>query len=56
MGVEALQSDAAVNVSVLDESFVIQDEPLNGTDSRRRLEDKIEELRLRRELKEFDFD
>lgn len=25
-------------------------------DSRRRLEDKIEELRLRREMREFDFD
>jgi len=30
--------------------------PLNGTDARRRLEDKLEEARLRRELKEFDFD
>lgn len=30
--------------------------PLNGTDSRRRLEDKLEEARLRRELKEFDFE
>jgi hypothetical protein len=30
--------------------------PLNGTDARRRLEDKLEEMRLRRELKEFDFE
>lgn len=56
MGVETLQSDGILNVSVLDENFVMQDEPLNGTDSRRRLEDKIEELKLKRELKEFDFD
>ena len=30
--------------------------PINGTDARRRLEDKLEEQRLLRELKEFDFD
>ncbi len=29
---------------------------LKNTDSRRRLEDKLEELRLRRETREFDFD
>jgi len=30
--------------------------PLNGTDARRRLEDRLEERRLRREIREFDFD
>lgn len=56
MSVETLQGEEIINVSILDENFVLQDEPLNGTDSRRRLEDKIEELKLKRELKEFDFD
>lgn len=30
--------------------------PLNGTDARRRLEDKLEEMRLRKELREFEFE
>ncbi len=55
MGVEAFGSDAMPNIAIMDDDF-IQDEPVNGTDSRRRLEDKIEELRLKREIQEFDFD
>lgn len=34
---------------------VVNNEALN-LDARRRLEDKMEELRLRREMREFDFD
>ena len=30
--------------------------PLNGTDSRRRLEDKIKEQQLRKSLQEYNFD
>lgn len=33
----------------------ILNQPINGTDARRRLEDKLEEQRLQKELKEFDF-
>ncbi|WP_158224567.1 PA3496 family putative envelope integrity protein [Agaribacterium haliotis] len=30
--------------------------PINGTDARRRLEDKLEDQRLRKALMEYDFD
>lgn len=44
------------NSSHAEESFwSALNDPLNGTDARRRLEDKLEEQRLRRELQEFDF-
>ncbi|WP_173780735.1 PA3496 family putative envelope integrity protein [Agarilytica rhodophyticola] len=56
MGVEVLEPTIILNSGLMDDSAVLQDEPLNGTDARRRLEDKIEELRLQRELQEFDFD
>ncbi len=55
MGVEAFDSSVGNSIVIMDDGFE-HDEPLNGTDARRRLEDKIEELRLQRELKEFDFD
>ncbi len=55
MGVETLDSKAVNNIMIMDDGFEL-DDPINGTDSRRRLEDKIEDLRLQRELKEFDFD
>ncbi|MEY4590325.1 MAG: hypothetical protein RL497_2401 [Pseudomonadota bacterium] len=35
---------------------VDKEAPKADTDSRRRLEDKLEEVRLRRELREYDFD
>ena len=55
MGVEML--DQTKENLIADESFLNSlDHPLNGTDARRRLEDKLEEQRLKRELKEFDFD
>jgi len=55
MGVEALENEVVANIAIIDESL-FQDEPLNGADARRRLENKIEDLRLKRELQEFDFD
>ncbi len=55
MSVEALEGEVVANIAVMDDIF-LQEEPLNGTDARRRLENKIEELRLKRELQEFDFD
>ncbi|MFL0803026.1 MAG: hypothetical protein K6L81_04870 [Agarilytica sp.] len=55
MGVQTLDSSVANNIVIMDDDFEY-DGPLNGTDARRRLEDKIEELRLQKELKEFDFD
>ncbi|MFL0809585.1 MAG: hypothetical protein K6L76_04160 [Agarilytica sp.] len=55
MGIEALDTSTVNNIMLMDDGFD-HDEPLNGTDARRRLEDKIEELRLQRELQDFDFD
>lgn len=48
--------DSTFDASGTGESLAGLNEPLNGTDARRRLEDKLEEQRLRRELREFDFD
>ena len=55
MSVETLEPDY-VNIPLMDDNIFLQDEPLNGTDARRRLEDKMEEVRLMKELREFDFD
>lgn len=55
MGVEAIESSFVVNMASVENSM-LHDEPLNGTDARRRLEDKIEDLKLQKELQEFDFD
>ena len=56
MGVEALESSYEMENEI--ESDVVQSigARLNNTDARRRLEDKIEELRLKKEMQEFDFD
>ena len=55
MGVELL--DQPVDNAGAEESvWSALNHPINGTDSRRRLEDKLEEQRLRRELQEYDFD
>ena len=40
----------------MEEVNVDKDTPKADTDSRRRLEDKLEEMRLRKELREYDFD
>lgn len=53
MAIELLGGSEGFNLDEGMEHFIA---PINGTDSRRRLEDKLEEMRLRRELKEFDFD
>ncbi|VUD56419.1 hypothetical protein TDB9533_02074 [Thalassocella blandensis] len=55
MSVEVLDGSFEVNGNPEDGMFNME-APLNGTDSRRRLEDKIEELRLMKEMREFDFD
>lgn len=55
MSVEILED--TYDNSVANEAFLAGlNQPINGTDARRRLEDKLEEQRLRKELKEFDFD
>lgn len=57
MGVEVLDSAIEAGFSVDDtikvDSSIKADA---GIDARRRLEDKLEEMRLRRELREYDFD
>lgn len=56
MGVEALDSSFD-EVSEIDSDTI---QPVTNKfadiDARRRLEDKMEELRLKREIQEFDFD
>lgn len=55
MGVDVL--DVSIENGAADESlWSALNQPLNGTDARRRLEDKLEEHRLRKEIQEFDFD
>lgn len=55
MGVEEL--DQSGDFSSFDDStWFVKNEPINGTDSRRRLESRIDELRLLKELREFDFE
>ncbi len=56
MGVEAL--DTSFDEISDGDSDIIQSIGVRqvNTDARRRLENKMEELRLKRELKEFDFD
>lgn len=56
MGLEVIEQD--INPGVLQDidEFDDDDGPVASVDARRKLEDKIEELRLMRELREFDFD
>lgn len=56
MGLEVIEQD--INPGVLQDidEFEDEDAPAANVDARRKLEDKIEELRLMRELREFDFD
>lgn len=61
MGVETIGSGMDVNPHLVDGIVDDddQDTSLKGMynlDARRRLEDKIEELRLKREMRDFDFD
>ena len=57
MGLEVLEIDVSPNL-IQDVDDFVDEENLKviSVDSRRRLEEKIEELRLMREMKEFDFD
>lgn len=59
MGLEIIEQE--LNPSLLQQDLDDFDEEDGGAkpmsvDARRKLEDKIEELRLMREMKEFDFD
>jgi hypothetical protein len=58
MGVEVLDSTLEVEEAVAEERFAEEAvKPAKvDTDARRRLEDKLEELRLKKELREYDFD
>ena len=55
MGMEVLESSAD-GIVVEERVWEVINESLNGTDARRRIEDKLEEKKLLRELQEFDFD
>ena len=58
MGLEIIKPDINLDLMQQDIDAFVDEEsakPL-GVDARRKLEDKIEELRLMREMKEFDFD
>jgi len=55
MSVEILEQNTDTVIS--EKSFwSTLSHPINGTDARRLLEDKLEDQRLRRELLEFDFE
>ena len=57
MALEIIEQDINPNMlQDVDELFDQGEKGVVDIDARRRLEDKIEEMRLRRELKEFDFD
>lgn len=60
MGVGVLDSTLDTTEIALDDIFDADSRPAKGSsnnlDARRRLEDKIEELRLQRELRDFDYD
>ena len=45
-----------VDLDDLAEAEIISSSPVKPLDSRRRLEDRLEEYRLRKETQEFDFD
>lgn len=58
MGVEVLESTLEVEEATAEERF--DDEavkpPKTDIDARRRLEAKLEQIRLQKELREYDFD
>ncbi|HEY6530430.1 MAG TPA: hypothetical protein VIZ65_17210 [Cellvibrionaceae bacterium] len=56
MSLDVLDHATEVSGQGYEEVNVDKDTPKVDTDSRRRLEDKLEEIRLRRELREYDFD
>ncbi len=58
MGVEVIDSTLEVEEVMVDERFEEESvkSPKTDIDARRRLEDKLEQMRLQRELQEYDFD
>ena len=56
MGLEVLDHATEVGGQGYEEVIVDKEAPKVDIDARRRLEDKLEEMRLRRELREYDFD
>lgn len=56
MGVEVLDSNLDFVGDMMDDSEAAAAVKVVDIDARRRLEDKLEEMRLRREVQEFDFD
>ncbi len=58
MGVEVLESTLEVEEATAEERF--EEEPTKSpktdVDARRRLEDKLEQIRLQKALREYDFD
>lgn len=56
MGVEVLDSTMDFGGDMLDSAVDTTVGKTVDIDARRRLEDKLEEMRLRREVQEFDFD
>lgn len=56
MGVEVLDSAIESGFSVDDSISLNTPSSMEHLDARRRLEDKLEEMRLQRELREYDFD
>ncbi len=58
MGLEVIEQDSAVSGFNADGDEMFEEKTTKAlnVDARRRLEEKIEELRLQREMKEFDFD
>ena len=56
MGVEALDASFEMDGEIDSEVIQTIGSRISNIDARRRLEDKIDELRLQKEMKEFDFD
>lgn len=58
MGVEVLESTLEVEEATAEERFEEESvkSPKTDVDARRRLEDKLEQIRLQKELREYDFD
>ena len=64
MGIEVLDSSSDLNNVILENALEVEEILERGgvagveanTDARRRLENKIEEMRLLREVREFNFD
>ncbi len=57
MGLEVLDQTVELSSQSFEEVVADKESPVRvDTDARRRLEDKLEEMRLRRELRDYNFD